>query len=63
MGKLLVLIVVLGGLYFIGTNYQSIDLEQTKDAVIHNLETKGVVGAVRNGRMQRKKEILDATSF
>ena len=63
MGKLLVLIVVLGGLYFIGTNYQSIDLEQTKDAVIHNLETKGAVGTVRNGRMKRQKEILDATSF
>ncbi len=63
MGKLILLIVVLAGLYFIGTNYKSIDLEETKNAVIQTIETKGAVGAVREGRARRQKEILDATSF
>lgn len=63
MGKLIVLIAVLAGLYFIGTNYQNVDIEEAKNTFIHNLETKGAVGAVREGRMQRQKEILDATSF
>ncbi len=63
MGKLIVLIAVLAGLYYIGINYQNVDVEEVKNTVIHNIETKGAVGAVRDGRARRQKEILDATSF
>lgn len=63
MGKLILLIIILAGLYYIGTNYKSIDIEATKNAVIQTIETKGAIGKVRDGRAKRQKEILDATSF
>lgn len=63
MGKLVMLIVVLVGLYYIGTNIQSVDVQAVKDEVMYNLENKGAVGAVKRGRAKRQKELMDAYSL
>lgn len=63
MSKLIVLLLVLGALYYIGTNYKSVDINETKEQLINSVENAGPIGAVREGRMKQQKTIMDAVRF